>query len=906
MSDEGDDGDDGDPGDDGHALTQTDPTGSDLTRVIDRGPVGFVITDKVGVIRWINATLCDWLGFDASDLIGSKTFQALLSPGGRIYYDTHVRPLVHMQHSANEIALELVGADRQRLPVLINTSLHIDEETGQATTETFVFDATRRRQYESELLRERQLAERSEARLQVMYDIASGLADAQTVEDIVDVVTDRASRSMTGAKCALWLLDTDEQSAARVGPLPTDEVDRSKEVDLSDGGPALDQLAAGQLVIVEDREALASTYPLICAWMAEAGVLSAAIAPLITDGRLYGAMTYGYVDRHTFDDSELRATKALASQAEQGLSRARTREAERRNRRHLESLLEFTTVLSAALTLGEVIDAIVDRGQELLGAVGSRLALLDDSGTTVRFVRSVDSSGSRALDLPLDRRSIGCEAIRTNRTVVVQTREELERSFPDSPILDHPNVGRVMSMPLRRGDEVLGAWVIVDSESEPSGAVDVTMFGLFAEQAGQATQRAALHEAETLARSQADIRNQVSAALNGAITTSDVARAITVQGRAAFSASAIAVFVVDPDEPTSLHLETQDGLDAAHAAAVPSLAVDERLVGLLSGPAAPTFAVGSCEFDDLLDVALGTGRRGAAALLPLSVAANPLGVIVMGFDDYDALPAATRAALSGLTAEANVALARAQRYDIDHDVATTLQRSLLPSIGEVGTQWSVTTSHEPWSELLEVGGDLFDVTPFEDGRLVLIVGDVVGHGLAAAAAMGMLRSAAKMLALVAPSPAAVIEGLQAFANVTPGVQYSTVCCVEVCADGTGRYSCAGHPFPLLRHPGGRTEILDGGRSPLLGVGKETPSNATFSMDVGSSIVVYTDGLIERRGLSVDDGLDQLVSHLSSTPDGSLGLSAPEVVRAMFEGGQREDDVLTVCLTRVGTEPTEDD
>ena len=877
------------------------PARHNLIRVVDRGPVGFVITSKSGVIEWVNSTLCEWLGFEATDLIGARSFQELLSPGGRIYYDTHVRPLVHMQHAANEIALELVRADGRRIPVLINATLEIDDVTGDETIETFVVDATRRREYETELLRERQTAERSEARLQVMYDIVSAVADAQTIEDIVEVVTERARRSLHGVRCALWLFDPGEHSAARVGPIPEGEPDAHTEIDFPEGGLALDHLAAGRVVVIADHRESSDTYPLICGWMEDAGMRSAAVVPLFDDDRLIGALTYGYADAHTFDEPELRAARALAAHTEQGLSRARVLEAERLNKRHLESLLEFTTVLSAALTLEEVIDAIAERGQELLGGAGSRVALLDGSGASVRFVRSTTSGGQNAIDLPLDRRSIGCEAIRTNRPVVVESREALEDLFPDSPILDHPNVGRVMAMPLRRGGEVLGAWVVVDNESGPSDSVDLTMFGLFAEQAGQATQRAALHEAEALARSQADVRNQVSAALNGAITTSDVARAITVQGRAAFAASAIAVFVVDPDEPKLLRLENQDGLDAADAAAAATVAIDERLEDLLSGPVAPMFVVGTSEFDDLFDVALGTDRRGAAALLPLGVATQALGVIVMGFDHYDALSSATRAALSGLTAEANIGLARARRYDVDHDVATTLQRSLLPSVGDVGPQWSVSTSHEPWSELLEVGGDLFDVTPFDDGRLMLVVGDVVGHGLAAAAAMGMLRSAAKMLALVSSGPAKVIEGLHAFAAVTPGVRYSTVCCIEVRADGSGRYSCAGHPYPVLRQRDGRTEILDGGRSPLLGVGDSAPLNATFVMVPGSSLVAYTDGLIEQRGLSVDAGIDQLRQILSGSGDSSDPLSADDLVRAMLDGREREDDVLAVCLTRVESE-----
>jgi PAS domain S-box-containing protein len=884
-----------------HLATSTH---DDLTRVLDSGPVGFVITDKSGVIEWVNTTLLDWLGRSRDELVGKRTFQELLSAGGRIYYDTHVRPMVHMRHLAKEIALELVCADDRRLSVLINASLRIDDETGVETIETFVVDATQRREYERELLRGRELAERSEARLQVMYDVASGLAEAMTVDEVISVVTARATRSINEARCAIWLIDAARGTAARGGTISDDEGGPPDELDFPDGGPALDQLAAGGVVVIGDLESGAVDYPLISQWMSEAGMKSAAIAPLLANGRLTGAMTFGYGHAHDFDEAEIRAAMALANQAEQGLERARVLEAERRSKRHLESLLEFTKLLSAALTLDEVIATIVDRGQELLGATGSRLALLDATGHTVRFVRS-GAAGSNShpdLELSLDRRSIGCEAIRINFPVSVESRDELAHLYPDSPILDHPNVGRVVAMPLRRGDEVLGAWVLADSESGPSGAVDLTMFGLFAEQAGQATQRAALHEAEALARAQADVRNEVSAALNGATTIADVGRSITLQGRAAFNATAIAFFVLDPDDPSVLHLETHSGLDESTVAAAQTIAIDGQLERLLDRKPSPRFADGPSKFDDLLDATLGTHRRGAAAVLPLRVAEHPLGLIVMSFERPDALSASIRSALSGLAAETNVALVRAREHDSDHDVATTLQRSLLPSIGDVDEQWLVTTSHEPWSELLEVGGDLFDVTSFDDGRLMLVVGDVVGHGLAAAAAMGLLRSAAKMQALVASSPAEVIHGLHEFARVTPGVRFSTVCCVEVQADGAARYSCAGHPYPVLRRPDGSTELLDGGRSPLLGVVETETTDATFHMEPGTSIVVYTDGLIERRGLVVDEGLERLRELVSEADGATGGLDAPSLVDAMFDGNDREDDVVVVCLTRLASEP----
>lgn len=883
---------------DGFDRHQNMPTRRHLTRVLDRGPVGFVITGKSGEIHWINRTLLDWLGYEPNELIGRRTFQQLLPAGGRIYYDTHVRPLMQMQGGASEIALELVCRDERRLSVLINASLQTDADTGDPIVETFVVDATRRRQYETELLRERQLAERSEARLQVMYDIVSGLADAETVGDIVDVVTTQAAMSMSGAKCAIWLLDPVDRVAMRVGHVAGEAANPTVALEFPDGGRGLDELASGQMVVIEDRCAPDVAYPLIRDWMGGAGVRSAAIAPLMSEGRLCGAISYGYEGVHSFDDAELKAAIALAGQAEQGLARARVLEAERRNEQHLAHLLEFTMVLSAALALDDVLDALVDIGQRLLGAAGMRVALLDDTGTTVQFVRSGGAGGQVGIQLPLDRRSIACEAIRTNRPVVVTSRQGLEERFPESPILDHPRFGRAMAMPLRRGDQVLGAWVLVDHESDGPAGIDVTLFELFAEQAGQATQRAAMHAAEALARAQADTRNRVSAALNRAVTTADVGRSITIQGRAAFDASTLAFFVLDPDDPTSLRLEAQSGLDSTSIATQTSIRIDEDLARLLHGSGTPAYVVGTSDFADVLDSVLGNRHRGAAAILPLGVADHPLGLVVLGFERPDALTQVTRVALSGLAGEASIALVRARRYDVDHDVATTLQRSLRSSPDPLGEEWALTASYTPWSELLEVGGDLFDVTAFDDGRIVLVVGDVVGHGLEAAAAMGLLRSAAKMITLVATSPADVIRGLHAFARVTPAVLYSSVCCVEVGADGAGLYACAGHPYPVLRHRTGHTEVLTDGRSALLGIGDAPPSNASFVLPVGSSIVIYTDGLIERRGVTTDVGVERLRRHLEAASDAIGEVCADEIARSMLGDHDPDDDVVAVCLTRL--------
>ncbi len=308
---------------------------------VNDGPFGLVITDEHDVIQWVNATLAEWLGLDFAELTGRRTFQELLPAGGRIYYDTHVRPMLSLEREGSEIALQLVRSNGSRLPVLVNSRVRFDRTTHQKRVVIVVFDATLRRSYENELLAERRNAEESETRLQVMYNVVSGLAGAMTADDIIAVVAERGSATISGARCAIWMFDDAGRSVVRVGGGRTPG-DSRLEIAVPERGPALDRLAAGELVVIGDRELMQDEVPLLSKWMGATGVASAVIAPLTVDGGLEGAISYGFASAHEFDIAELRAATSLATQTEQALRRVRLVDAKLRSRGRLESLLEFT------------------------------------------------------------------------------------------------------------------------------------------------------------------------------------------------------------------------------------------------------------------------------------------------------------------------------------------------------------------------------------------------------------------------------------------------------------------------------------------------------------------------------------------------------------------------------------
>lgn len=136
----------------------------DAQTLYDRAPCGYLSTTPDGTIIKANATFLTLTGYQRHDLVGRKRFAELLTAGGRIYHETHYAPMLHVNGIVREIALELVCADERRLPVLVNSVLERDDAGNPVVIRTAIFDASHRRRYEEELLREKQRATSSEAR----------------------------------------------------------------------------------------------------------------------------------------------------------------------------------------------------------------------------------------------------------------------------------------------------------------------------------------------------------------------------------------------------------------------------------------------------------------------------------------------------------------------------------------------------------------------------------------------------------------------------------------------------------------------------------------------------------------------------------------------------------------------
>jgi sigma-B regulation protein RsbU (phosphoserine phosphatase) len=145
------------------ALVEDDPV-----QLYDQAPCGFLSTTPDGVIVKANATFCRWLGAREEELVGRRSFVELLTPGGRIYHETHYAPMLRMHDTVRELALDLRAADARRLPVLVNATLVRDDAGQPRMIRIAVFDASERRRYERELLAEKERAEASEERARTL------------------------------------------------------------------------------------------------------------------------------------------------------------------------------------------------------------------------------------------------------------------------------------------------------------------------------------------------------------------------------------------------------------------------------------------------------------------------------------------------------------------------------------------------------------------------------------------------------------------------------------------------------------------------------------------------------------------------------------------------------------------
>ncbi|MFF7162032.1 PP2C family protein-serine/threonine phosphatase [Streptomyces sp. NPDC008086] len=258
-----------------------------------------------------------------------------------------------------------------------------------------------------------------------------------------------------------------------------------------------------------------------------------------------------------------------------------------------------------------------------------------------------------------------------------------------------------------------------------------------------------------------------------------------------------------------------------------------------------------------------------------------------------------------LTRRASIALENARRFERNRDIAETLQRALLT---ELPTTPGLTLAarYLPATRGLNIGGDWYDAFRQPDGSLITVVGDVTGHGLHAAVMMSQLRTALRAYAVDGSSPGELLTRLHVFLHRLRLDLYATAVIARFHPDDpTLTWAAAGHPPPVLRTPDGQVHTLDAKPGAMLGIPlKQEIRDHTVPLPPGSTLALYTDGLVERRAQGIDPGIQRLAEELGGFRPTELAeeleSSADRLLHPLLHDSEHDDDVcLLLCHVHSG-------
>jgi PAS domain S-box-containing protein len=461
----------------------------------------------------------------------------------------------------------------------------------------------------------------------------------------------------------------------------------------------------------------------------------------------------------------------------------------------------------------------------------------------------------------------------------------------------------VITVPLLGSLGPLGVLQLVrTSESTPYTEADVVVAEDLATSISAALQNALLHQRQQRAQQALDTLQSLSGQLAMVATAAEVARIVVAEGTKGIRADGGMLYLLHDDE---LHLTERAGYETADLTMWETVPLDDAVP---VADAARTRSTVLLDDPDVLATRYPnlTARLGdsSAIALPVQIRGRLLGALFFTYQRTHHFTGDELSMLRTLADRCAGALERARLYEHQRDTSLALQRSLLPGLLPLPSWLEAGARYHPATGG-EVGGDWYQMLVLDDGRCVAALGDAVGRGVIAAAAMGQLRAVLAGAGRVDPDPAAVLAALDTFALHATDAQAASLAYVLLApGDPVARYLSAGHP-PIVRVPAcGAPHLLDGGRRPLLGIAADLssarPADAVVArapFEPGDTLVLYSDGLVERRDVPIDEVIGRLCDaadrHRARPPDDLCGALLDELL-----GGEPvDDDVALLAVHR---------
>ncbi len=572
-------------------------------------------------------------------------------------------------------------------------------------------------------------------------------------------------------------------------------------------------------------------------------------------------------------------------------------------------LRRLTAALGSAITSDEVADAILQHGLRELGALAVSLWLITDDASALEYT---GGAGVIAYDiqnfsrLPLEADLPGTIAVSTREPIVYRSNTERNARWPDLEGVRSATATSVI-LPLVARNEVIGCLSVGFGVERDVDADELARLLTAADQCALAIDRARLLDREREARQTLEFLAEATRLMIGSLDPEVVLDQLLTYA-VPLVADWCCVFVHDKGvlRRTAVKIAHDEDFSARilrDAPDVPLMSDMPIALAWRSGDPVhvptPTAELAHDMFGELAPEVLSRGWHDLVAC-PIMARGTRVGVITFAFTTssrhYDEV---LLAMASGLAARAGVALDVARRFERERMTAATLVAAVLPERLPQVQGWSIAARYMPAGDT--VCGDWYDVASLPDGQLLVGVGDAAGHGLMAATLMAELRNAARGLAFAGQRPTRLLDDLSALAALNVVDSFATAAYGRLDpSTGEGWWALAGHPPPLLLRPEAPPAFVSLPRRPPLGIKNvkdEILPDHRVDLRPGDTLVLYTDGLVERRRADLDTGLARLET-IASGAVSDAGTLADKIVDGLCTRDMEDDCSVLVIHRRI--------
>jgi integral membrane sensor domain MASE1/GAF domain-containing protein len=573
---------------------------------------------------------------------------------------------------------------------------------------------------------------------------------------------------------------------------------------------------------------------------------------------------------------------------------------------------EVGAMIADGTSVTDVAEQVVRAVRDRLGADHAVInALGDDEHTFVRLastglpptVAALAGRFTAASDAP------GPQAVRQQSPVYRSDRRAVRSEFADKRLVEAmAGVRAVAAMPLLTEAGAQGYLDVCWAEPHGFPAAERDYLEAVAEMASRGLERARLREAERRERQRLQTLAELARLLSAALTPADIGQIVTSHVRSDAGAHGVGVGVISDDGrhlewiTAGVVAERPEGPAASATLASTSLSIrDPATDAARTGRPVILRSAGEYQAQYPRDAGMQAAPVPASFLgWPLTVGARTCGVLALMWSEPQPLDQSQLAFASTIASVVAQGIVRARKYADEQAIASVLQQAVVPKAAAGIPGLDLGACYQPAAPGQAVGGDWYDAMELPKGLIYLAVGDVVGHGLAAAEDMTQLRNAGRALAIQGLRPGRLLAELSTLTGLVTHGKFATMSVAVLDpADSSVAYASAGHPPMLVRRAAdGQVARLEGATGPALGA-FDGVSYAVGSTLLGPDdvLLMYTDGLIERRGEDIDEGIGRLEQQLGgwpAPPGAPLASLCGQLTAALTEQAQYDD----VCVLAI--------